>query len=111
MNPVHIRPPGQQPQDIYYGQQPPQYGQPAPAYEAPLAPMPVYRRPGVVFGTAAVVAVIAVGPLLATWVSDMTTGDPNNPAPEELLCHPNPLVAQETKRHRRSRRSRSWRKP
>src|SRR5215212_8516277 len=56
--------PGQQPQDIYYGQQPPQYGQSAPAYEVPLAPLPVYRRPGVGFGAAAVAAVIAVGAFL-----------------------------------------------
>jgi hypothetical protein len=60
--------PGQQLQDTYYGQQPPQYGQPAPAYEAPQVPLPVHRRP----------------------VPDMNPGDPENPTPDDLLCHPNP---------------------
>ena len=64
---------GQQPPDMYDEQQASVYGQQLPAAEAP-ARLPVYRRPGVVFGAAAVAAVIAVGALLATWVSKDSVG-------------------------------------
>src|SRR5918994_600693 len=40
--------PGQQLQDAYYGQQPAQYGQPAPAYEAPQVPRQQAPAPRVV---------------------------------------------------------------
>ena len=56
---------GQQPPGMYYDQQPTSYGQQVPAPPQ----LPVYKRPGVVFGAAAVAAVAAVGALLATWVS------------------------------------------
>ncbi len=70
---------------MYYNQPPQQYSQPPPVLEPPAAPLPLYRRPGVVFGAAAVAAAIALGALLAMWVSDdgvstkpaNTTGTPS----------------------------------
>ncbi len=69
---------GQQPAGEYYDQQPPPYGQQVPAPPPPQ--LPPYKRPGVVFGAAAVFAVAAVGALLATWVShdDVSTTPVNN---------------------------------
>jgi hypothetical protein len=57
----------QQQPDVFYARQSP-------------APLPVYKRPGVVFGAAAVAAVIAVGALLATWMSkdNVSTTPVNN---------------------------------
>src|SRR3954464_8186985 len=57
----------QQQPDVVYAQQSP-------------APLPVYKRPGVVFGAAAVAAVIAVGALPATWMSkeNVSTTPANN---------------------------------
>jgi len=80
-----------------YGYPPPQYGPGTPSYEAAAqAPLPVYRRPGVVFGAAAVAAVVAVGAFLATWVSKdnvsttpaNTSGTPSQQAPVQLVPAP-----------------------
>jgi hypothetical protein len=75
------RPYGQQSPDTYYAQQPP-------------TQLPVYKRPGVVFGAAAVAAVIAVGALLATWVSKdsvSTTPVNNTGTPtQQVLLPPAP---------------------
>jgi hypothetical protein len=72
--------PGAWPQPASYSdqQQPPPYGQQVPV--SPPSPLPVYKRPGVVFSAAAVAAVAAVGALLATWVShdDVSTTPVNN---------------------------------
>jgi hypothetical protein len=82
-DPAPYPPYGQQPPDTYYAQQPP-------------TQLPVYKRPGVVFGAAAVAAVIAVGALLATWVSKDSvpttpvnnTGTPTQQAPVPLAPAP-----------------------
>jgi hypothetical protein len=68
----------QQPGGMHHQQLPPPYGQQVPV--ASPSPLPVYKRPGVVFGAAAVAAVAAVGALLATWVShdDVSTTPVNN---------------------------------
>ena len=81
---------------MYYNQPPPLYGQPPPVLEPPAAPLPLYRRPGVVFGAAAVAAAVAVGALLATWVSDddvsttpaNTTGTPSQQVQVPLVPAP-----------------------
>lgn len=79
-----------------YGQQAPYYGQSGPAPQPAAVQLPMYKRPGVVFGAAAVAAVIAVGALLGTWVSkdDVSTtpvnntGIPTQPAPVLLVPAP-----------------------
>jgi hypothetical protein len=72
---------GQRPPDTYYAQRPP-------------TQLPVYKRPGVVFGAAAVAAVIAVGALLATWVSkdNVSTTPVNNTGTptQQVLLPPAP---------------------
>ncbi len=73
---------------MYDGQQLPQYGQPAPTYEAPQALLPVYRRPvprppSAPTPTQSVTA-------QQKKIPDMNPGDPENPTPDDLLCHPAP---------------------
>jgi hypothetical protein len=80
-DPAPYPPYGRQPPDTYYAQQPP-------------TKLPVYKRPGVVFGAAAVAAVIAVGALLATWASKegvWTTPVNNTGTPtQQVLVPPAP---------------------
>lgn len=93
---------GQPPPDMYYDQQPPIYGQ---APVLPPAQLPVCRRPGVVFGVAAVAAVAAVGALLATWMSHdnvsttpaNTTGTPSQQVQVPLVPAPpsQPVIVQQ----------------
>jgi hypothetical protein len=76
---------GQQPQDMYYGQQ---FGQPAPAYGAQQAALAVHRRPvprpsSAPTPTQSVIA-------QQKKIPDMNPGDPENPTPDNLLCHLNP---------------------
>ncbi len=74
---------GEAPTDNYYDQPQQHYNQAPPAYgqhpmAAPEAPIPWYRKPGVLFGGAAGAALVAVAALIATWQMGGVSTTPAN---------------------------------